>query len=93
MNVGDNILCKKDYTSKVSDMVGRITNRVVFIRGNSYKVLNIWEYFSIILVSEPLMVFGNLRDMDFSININKFDEYFYTKKELRKLKLESLNIK
>ena len=77
---GDKVLCKKDY--------GNFLNTFpYFERGKTYTI-----YFKGLHQSEYCEIFFKIENDRYKfIKNNNFDEYFYTKEEIRKMKLEKLN--
>lgn len=91
---GDLVLCKKNCHSFID---GKKTNRSLF---NKYKLYEIkrssyWDYKSNVIVydiytnSNSIVSFYDFTDNSF--HDIKFNEFFYTKQEIRKLKIEKIN--
>lgn len=78
MKKNDLVICKK--TRKNGE-------KYIFIKDRKYKILNISYYNNVMIESEysDIFAFNFNSDMQYYIY-----DYFYTKEELRKLKLNSL---
>ena len=88
LKIGDKIKCKKDFTS-------RITSNIIFSKGDYYLINDIENKYDRISISQL--------NGDYRISFKREEpieeshiahflifDYFYTDKELRKLKIEKL---
>ena len=95
--VGDKVLCKKDYIR----MFGNNIVYKSFISGRIYKVSSNWLYFGHECLSiksefsdEVSFFLNDGRYLNINYNYkNKLYDYFYTKEEERKFKIENINVK
>lgn len=85
MNVDDNVICKKELTirSMTHDIIGKL------VPDNLYNV--------VILDESDDVIWITIDDLNQPFNINnseyspwKFNDYFYTEKEIRNIKLNKL---
>lgn len=90
---GDLVLCKRDcyrYINNKKDII-------LFNRDKLYEIIrsSYWDYKSNVIIysiysnSNTIISFYDFTDNSFH-NI-KFSEFFYTKKEIRKLKIKKIN--
>ena len=79
--VGDNVLCKRKYEYGFLSHNDVIYN-TVFEEGNYYQITELTKYDIFLEAWKP-----------FDVDVDKFYDYFCSKKEERKKKLEKLNDK
>jgi len=81
MKVGDKLMCKKDFISKIS-------SKVIYMKDSLYKI----DILNGGLVEIEIGKNGTSRrfSINDSINFFVFSEYFYTKVEYRKLKIQKI---
>lgn len=83
--VGDDVICKKDF--KCGEWIGnkKVIPQIIFFENKTYKInyANYWDEANNVIVYEKNIIGANSR---------KFLEYFYTKRETRKIKLKKIKI-
>ena len=82
MKKGEIVICKKDCFCNLINK-----NKPYFTAGKFYKIIDIGETIVFIMGDKYIKPL-------FLVEVNSltyFHEYFYTKKELRKVKLEKIN--
>lgn len=87
MKVGDKILCKRSVSNKSKH------ERMFFVRGKYYEVVRYNEFPNITYITLRNER-GNLTDFTLN-NIDKnkrLYRFFYTDKEIRRIKLERINL-
>ncbi|MCK9446684.1 hypothetical protein M0Q50_07460 [bacterium] len=84
MKVGDKLLCKKTYTLNTND-----DEIFILYNGNEYVIDSEFNGFYSIITEYNGMTF-DFHILNKGVGDGYIWDYFYTKKELRKMKLNSL---
>lgn len=93
-NIGETILCKENYVY-VSDsrLLKDDPKKVSFLKNKNYKIsdFSYWD-------DENKIIMYQINNWSFvstneihNLFVPKFEDYFYTKKEIRKMKLNKIN--